>query len=153
MTAQRRKPGRRWWRLRGSCVAGAAVLLASCVFTQLELRPVEPKAMAGQNFPSGLKVHLHDGSTIVYAKGASASATTVTGDGTRYALDLSSQPFAAPIALDSIAAAEWYAESVNRGATNFAGGVVAVGVLMVVAMLLVIWLVSNMFSGANLTGF
>ena len=132
---------------------GMTAVLASCVFTQLEMKRVEPAQLPGQTFPSSLKVHLHDGSTVVYPRGASTTRTELTGDGTRFALDLTSQAMSGPIAIDSIAAAEWYTDGVNVGATAFTTTVVAVGILMVLFMLFITWLITNMFSGANLTGF
>jgi hypothetical protein len=63
------------------------VTTASCavVSTRVDVTavpPTEPAEIAG-----ALKVHLKDGSTVVYQSGATITSTEIRGEGTRYPLE------------------------------------------------------------------
>jgi hypothetical protein len=110
--------------------------LSGCVVVahRVEVRPVDHMQEVIIRTP--VKVHLTDGSTGLYAEGASAVNGTLRGKGYFYDISLKpfpTNPFLTPMPFSSIAAAETYRERVNKGATaaylplSILGSVVAVG--------------------------
>jgi hypothetical protein len=102
-------------RLAGWVLLAAATILSGCIHifhevhvTQLDVR--NPVAVR-----SPVRVHLKDGSVVVYASGVTASSTMLRGTGTRY--DVLRQPLATMqvVALDSVVALETYTTSLNTG--------------------------------------
>jgi hypothetical protein len=92
---------------------------------------------------SPVKVHLTDGSTVVFEKGIAVADGQVTGDGRKYDLTLDTSVRVSSIALDEVAAMESYQTPIQTGDTIAASAGAAVvgvplallgGALLVVAL-------------------
>lgn len=96
--------------------------------------PAQPVAIR-----TTVKVHLHDGGTVVFPAGALVRADSVVGRGERYGIGLAGPRAVAGVPLDSVAAMEAFDAKVNVPATLFgstlgvAGGVF-VGAALAVAI-------------------
>ena len=64
-----------------------------------------------------VKVHLIDGSTVLYRNGVDIRDGTLTGPGTRYGLTLTDSADARAVPLDSVAAMESFTGETNAGLT------------------------------------
>jgi hypothetical protein len=97
--------------------------LSSCiVFQKVEVKPVNPRD-APMVVHSPVRVHLSDGSTIVFARGFTLKGDTVTGAGFRYAPGSSSGASADPIVLDSVVGMETFETGIRSAPTILASTV------------------------------
>ena len=88
---------------------------------------------------SPVKVHLRDGSTVVFPEGINVYDGKVQGKGERFNIALENNRFVDEISLDDIAAMESFQTPVNTGATAAAStagtvGWVAIGALAALAL-------------------
>ena len=97
-------------------VSLAAVLLGACfVFRNVavETTPVGE----GTTVLSRARVHLVDGTTVVYPNGFSVNGGTIQGVGARYDLFLAAKGEAGRVPVDSVVGVESYRQSTNMAAT------------------------------------
>jgi hypothetical protein len=120
----------------------ALLVPVSCVTVrQIEIKPVEPDedSTSPVVVESPVKVHLVDGSTVMFPEGMRVDAGRVKGHGFKYDLTLQETTPVTEIDLENIAAMESYQDGVNTGATvaattvtTVAGGYAALGLLKAV---------------------
>lgn len=119
--------------------APLAVLVCSlfagaCIhaFVRVEPRSVAPPVdLSTDTIRSPLKVHLIDGSTVLFAGGARVSAARIEGVGTRYRMLAAVGAPMSVVAMDSIVGVEAFSERTNA----FASVVVSVGATAGLAVL------------------
>lgn len=108
-----------------------ALSAAACVVKSITVQEV-PRALSGR-VTSPVKLHLLDGSTVVYADGVTLAGRSVEGAGVRYDLTLRPMGQVAVISLDSVVAMESYraqvrpVETTLLSAVAVAGGTLAAG--------------------------
>ncbi|CAN5784974.1 hypothetical protein BH20GEM1_BH20GEM1_01320 [soil metagenome] len=95
--------------LLAAIVASCAVILSkdSIATAHDAMRPVEVESPA--------RVHMADGSVIVYPQGFALQRDTILGPGTRYGLSLKGMEVVRRLAVDSVAAIESYRVETNTG--------------------------------------
>lgn len=102
--------------------------LASCVKVHtLRVDPVDLTVAEPIVVESPVKVHLVDGSTVVFAKGISVADGTISGEGFRYDLMLRLQEPIVAVPVKDVAAIEAFQSPINTGATAAATTGVTVG--------------------------
>jgi hypothetical protein len=84
---------------------------------------------------SPVKVHLLDGSIVVFRRGAIVERDTIHGVGERFTATLDATGTALSIPLDSVLGAEAFDQRVNGGRTVLYAGVTAIGAVATVALL------------------
>ena len=107
-----------------------AMLLASCIVHRLDVVPLDVSSTEPIVVDTPVKAHLYDGSTVVFANGASVSEGTIRGDGQRYDLTLESVAAVTEIPLTDVAAMESYQTPVSTGATTAATAASSTGILI-----------------------
>ena len=129
------------WIIRVAVAAALGVAAAGCVSHRVEVHPVMPTDRMVVVGP--VKVHLRDGSTVVYAPGVAVSVTAgaLRGAGTRYNYALTEATPVDSVPVDMVAGMERFTTEVNRTATGvqsvaagYAIGVVVLLVLLSVAL-------------------
>ncbi len=102
------------------------LLVSACihVYQSIRPRPLDPHTPVTVTTP--VKVHLVDGSTVVFLAGLTVDSAEVRGDGNRYSLTLRDSAAVTSIPLDSIVGMEAFEQSVN-GASSFVVSVLATG--------------------------
>ena len=108
-------------------------LLTSCAVHDLEVTPIDTESVAPIIVSSPVKVHLNDGSIVVFKDGIKVVDGQVTGDGRKYDLTLDSSVRISAIALDDVAAMESYQTPIQTGDTIVASAGVAAGTTVAVA--------------------
>lgn len=97
-------------KLRGRPSGAAAVLavcLSRCVVSRgLKVEPLTPAGVAKEEITSPVKVHLRDGSTVVFSKGVTVAGRRLVGRGTHYDLALGSARAVTSVPLDDVLAME-----------------------------------------------
>ena len=93
------------------------LLLTSCAIRDLEVTPVDTASTEPVTVSSPVKVHLTDGSTVVFEKGITVADGQVAGDGRKYDLTLDTSVRVSSIALDDVAAMESYQTPLQTGET------------------------------------
>lgn len=106
-----------------------AMLLASCIVHRLDVAPMDVSSTEPIVVTTPVKAHLYDGSTVVFANGASVSDGTVRGDGRRYDLTLENSAVVTEIPLPDVAAMESYQTPVSTGATTAATAASSTGII------------------------
>lgn len=107
------------WRQAAALSTALALLLQGCVVA----RGVKVEAIGPQTGSEPLKVtspvkaHLKDGSTVVFAKGATVTRTLVRGDGVRHDLELTRRTPVRELKLEDVAAIEQYNAEVDTTLT------------------------------------
>jgi hypothetical protein len=116
----------------------ATVLLGACfVFRTMAVETVPPGE--GTTVLSRARVHLLDGTTVVYPTGFTISGRLIQGTGTRYGLSLVALGGAGRVPLDSVVGIESYRQGTNvpatiavstlaTAATAFGGALLAVAI-------------------------
>jgi hypothetical protein len=101
--------------------AGAMALLAvaGCVITWVAVEEVKPSGQ-GTVVKSPLKAHMMDGSTVVFADGASVGPDVVSGLGQRFALAGGAAATVSTVPLDSVVGMESYETRTNVARTVLA---------------------------------
>src|SRR5262245_21755562 len=96
----------------------AVLVLSSCIVRVSKVE-VEPHSLPLQTrvFRSPVKVHLLDGSTIIFAKGVEIGSTELVGSGERFDLLLRPQGHSPRVPLDSVGAIESFREGTNGTAS------------------------------------
>ena len=98
-----------------------AALAAACIVSSTTRgKPVPAdSATAGRVVTVGtpVKVHLLDGSVIVFRRGITVGADTIRGAGVRYSATLRDSAAVSSVALDSVLGAEVFERTVNPGRT------------------------------------
>jgi hypothetical protein len=129
------KAGDRGARGRPPLTAAAALLLSACVVSngvKVEPLPREPVSVK-----SPVKAHLKDGSTVVFAEGATVGGGLVRGKGVRHDLALKASQPVGEIPLDQVVAMERFRDDVDGTSSVLltllatAAGVAATGALAV----------------------
>lgn len=114
------------------------VLVACVTVRRIDIEPVDPSGdpVMPVVVESPVKVHLLDGSTVMFPKGMAVHDGRVTGHGFEYDLTLENATPVTWIDLEDVAAMESYQDAVNTGATvaattvtTVAGGYAALGLL------------------------
>lgn len=113
-----------WTLARRQLLVAVAFLtlaaLEGCVFifrgVHTEQIPTIP-ASARTSISTPVKVHLIDGSTVVYRNGLDIRDQTLTGPGIRYGLNLADSADVRLIPLDSVAAMESFTGETDAGKT------------------------------------
>src|SRR5438046_2581027 len=102
------------------------LLVSACihVYQSIRPRPLDPHTPVTVTTP--VKVHLVDGSTVVFLAGLTVDSAQVRGDGNRYSLTLRDSAAVNSIPLDSIVGMEAFEQSVN-GFPSFFVSVLATG--------------------------
>lgn len=103
-------------RVRALTLVALGALTSGCVFKQVNVREVSTAA-DGQIIESPVKLHLLDGSTVVYPDGATVTEVSVDGTGNRFDLALRSTGDVTSVPLDSVSAMEAYFAETNATAT------------------------------------
>ena len=93
------------------------LLLTSCAIRDLEVTPVDTASTEPVTVSSPVKVHLTDGSTVVFEKGITVADGQVAGEGRKYDLTLDTSVRVSSIALDDVAAMENYQTPLQTGET------------------------------------
>lgn len=93
------------------------ISIAACVIHRLEVTPVDTNVTEPTVVVSPVKVHLLDGSTVVFPNGVSVDRGAVRGDGRRYDLTLGDGTSVSEVPTDRIAAIESYQTPVSTGAS------------------------------------
>ena len=98
---------RRRWALRLALV-GCALVAAGCVhiFWRTEIKPVDLSRPTLVNTP--LKVHMTDGSTVLFRSGGVVDQKTISGTGERYSLTSSVARSTSSVPLDSVVGVETF---------------------------------------------
>jgi len=108
-------------------MAGTALLLSACVVSKgVRVEPV-PRQPVTVEHP--VRAHLKDGSTVVFAEGATVDSRLVKGKGVRHDLALKASQPVAEIPLDQVAAMESYRDDVDATSSvllTLVGGAAAV---------------------------
>jgi hypothetical protein len=119
-----------------SVVLAFAVLLASACFIAGNVRtdPVDPAQ--GITVKARARVHLIDGSTVIFERGFVVRESRLEGKGHRYGLVLGPPSPVDAVLLDSVVAVESYVRSLDAsttvaGSTMAAGGAIAIAVAAV----------------------
>jgi hypothetical protein len=103
-----------------SCLSALVLLLSSCIFTSTKVKPLDKKTvrLSGPYYVySSTKIHLIDGSVVVFPKGFEARNDTIRGEGKRYALTRQDEPkLQNTVLFDSIACIEYYQKEFQFGA-------------------------------------
>lgn len=97
------------WRL--VLGAGAVILLSGCVVTGNRVSPLEPENGAhepGWAEKQAAKVHLIDGSVVLFAKGYTQAGVVLRGEGERYDLLRRTRTLVAEVPLADVAVVEFY---------------------------------------------
>lgn len=102
---------------RALALASLTIFIAACVIHRLEVTPVDTSVQEPTTVVSPVKVHLHDGSTVVFPNGVSVERGVVHGDGRRYDLTLGEGTAVADVPTEQIAAIESYQTPVATGAS------------------------------------
>jgi hypothetical protein len=114
-----------------NCLVLLCLILTACVTVrQLEVTPLgieQEEDDAPIIVESPVKVHLDDGSTIVYADGIVVHGDKVIGDGLKYDITLEHQETIEEVSVDDIAAIESFQTPVNRPATAVASTAATTG--------------------------
>lgn len=115
-------------RARTIAIAATLISAGACVFRSVETREL-PKT-APTTVATPVKVHLVDGSTVIYAAGAQIGNGQINGvGGVRHDISGRSTPVFA-IALDSVVGVETFKDKINMPATVLgSAGVLAAGVV------------------------
>lgn len=109
-----------WW---GLCFA-----IGGCVTVRsLDIEPIDPAGTQPIVVESPVKVHLLDGSTVVFRNGIRVVGNEVTGEGFRYDAMLKLEEPVVAVPLDEVAAMESFQTPVNTGATAAASTGATVG--------------------------
>src|SRR5512138_2213048 len=124
--------------VRTALVALLALSFAGCVFHRVEVAPVKPADQASIVGP--LKVHLTDGSTVMYAPGAVVTVTggTLRGAGTRYNYALTETVRVGSVPLDMVVGMERFSTEVNHS-TSILGSIGAAWLVWGTATVLLMW--------------
>src|SRR6266550_1834015 len=113
------------------------LLVSACIHVYQSIRPRPLDLHTPVTVTTPVKVHLVDGSTVVFLAGVTVDSAVVRGDGNRYSLTLRDSAAVTSIPLDSIVGMEAFEQSVN-GASSFVVSVLATsGMAGVVAVLAV----------------
>lgn len=104
-------------------------MLNACIVHRLEITPIDTTASTPITVETPVKVHLFDGSTVVFEDGITVTDNTVSGDGQRYDLTLNSSIRISAIPLDDVAAMESFQSPVSTGATTAASAGSTVGIV------------------------
>ena len=101
-----------------SLVAGFT-LVSGCVVSRTSVREVDPATDPARVVSTPLRVHMWDGTTVVFRDGASVSAESVSSEvpGVRYDLRLGVMDTVRVVAVDSIAAIELFTDAVRPAET------------------------------------
>ena len=91
------------------------VAATSCIFRRVD--PVPVTATAEQSVAAPTRVHLIDGSTVLFATGFRSDGVHLRGAGVRYDVSLAVEDSVGEVPLDSVAGAEVVTGRVNTGAT------------------------------------
>jgi len=116
--------------MRKVVFVAACLILVSCVTVRsIDISPVEVGAESDSpvTIESPVKVHLVDGSTVMFPKGMTIEGGRIDGQGFKYDLTLQNSEPVTVIDLDDVAAMESYQDVVNTGATVAATTVTTVG--------------------------
>lgn len=106
----------RRWPIRSPIVMLAGVLAAAaCVYRSVEVEPLQPDQVRSVETP--VKVHLMDGSTIVYRFGLKMRGDTVEGRGVRFGPTLRDSASVHDVPLDSVVAMEQVRSVLDPGRT------------------------------------
>jgi hypothetical protein len=103
-------------------IAAAAILIAGgCVnvFWKTEAIPLSIAATASRTVRSPLKVHMHDGSTVVFRTGATVGPDWIIGSGERYPLLMDIGTPVRGVRSDSVAAIEVFEGKILSAPTAF----------------------------------
>lgn len=108
------------------CVS--CLILSACVTVRtLQIEPVEPDPDRAVGVSSPVKVHLVDGSTVVFNKGITVYDGKVMGEGFLYDTNLKLSEPVIELSLDDVAAMESFQTPVSTGATAVASTGAVVG--------------------------
>jgi hypothetical protein len=124
--------------------AGALLLplvTSSCVVYETQVLRLTP-ALNPVRVDRPVKVHLLDGSTLVYADGVTLERDTLRGRGWRYDLWLNTAGGAQDIGLDSVAAMEVYDSVRDPEASRRRTTWLAVGSLTYIVLGVILWFVA-----------
>jgi hypothetical protein len=113
-------------------VAFVVSAAGGCVSHRVEVRPLMPTDRMVVVGP--VKVHLRDGSTVVYAPGVVVTVMvgTLRGAGTRYNYTLTEAAPVESVPVEMVVGMERFGTEVNRTATTVQSVAVVVGVAFVV---------------------
>jgi hypothetical protein len=114
------------------------LLSASCVVYETQVLRLTPGHGTGR-VERPVKVHLLDGSTLVYADGVTLDRDTLRGRGWRYDLWLNTAGGAQDIGLDSVAAMEVYDSVRSPEASRRRTTWLAVGSLASIVLSVILW--------------
>jgi len=112
-----------------------SVLMASCVFRRVEVKPVATRAPV--TVTSAVKAHLKDGATVVYPYGIVVTATELLGRGTYYDATLKNEKSIESVPIDDVVGMESYRERINGTETFVVTTVAAAAGAFATAMLAV----------------
>jgi hypothetical protein len=124
--------------MRKLLLLALSVLISCVTIRQIEINPVEPNedSTTPVVVESPVKVHLVDGSTVMFPQGMTVDNGRVKGHGFKYDLTLQESTPVTEIDLEDVAAMESYQDAVNTGATvaattvtTVAGGFATLGLL------------------------
>lgn len=106
---------------RALVLALPAAIAAACIVSTTTRGKAVPadSATRGQavTVRTPVKVHLMDGSVIVFRRGVTVASDTIRGTGVRYSATLRDSAVVSAVSLDSVVGAETFERSVNAGRT------------------------------------
>lgn len=106
----------RWRRAARAVVTLVLLGATSCIHTfyKSDVREVQaPGGARVDTIQTRVKVHMHDGATVLFANGATVSSTEIRGAGAHYALFSSAPVARASVPLDSVVGVESYEGSIS----------------------------------------
>lgn len=106
------------------------LLLAACVVHRVDVTTMEVTSAEPIAVETPVKVHLKDGSTVVFADGVTVANGAISGDGRIYDLTLDNSSLISEVALSEVAAMESYQTAVSTGATTVATAASTTGILL-----------------------
>ncbi len=86
-------------------------LITSCTFIQTKVEPLNKNEIQESEryiIKSSAKVHLYDGSVVVFEKGFTVTGDTINGNGWRYNLTRRNSTSVKSVPIDSVACIEYY---------------------------------------------
>jgi hypothetical protein len=121
--------------VRGAALLVLGALVAACyVSTTTSGRPIDVSS-APVRVESPVKVHLRDGSIVMFRNGATVERDSISGDGERFTATLAAAGMTRSIALDSVLGAEAFDRRVNGDRTVLYAAGTVLGAAATVALL------------------